>query len=129
MNYYSTRDKTNTASLKEAVIQGLASDKGLYMPNRFPLLSGSELEEISKLEYHQIAHLILNKYLEEEIDSRQLAKLTEDAYNFTIPLEQVIDRKYVKREGQTFHPTDLGKEVNRLLLAKFSDIISFIQIV
>jgi DNA topoisomerase-1 len=36
----------------------------------------------------------------------------------------IIDRKYVKREGQTFHPTDLGKEVNKLLLAKFSDIIN-----
>ncbi len=39
-------------------------------------------------------------------------------------ISTIIDRKYVKREGQTFHPTDLGKQVNTLLLAKFSDIIN-----
>jgi len=38
-------------------------------------------------------------------------------------ISTIIDRGYIKREGQTFRPTDLGRKVNKLLLAKFSDII------
>ncbi len=38
-------------------------------------------------------------------------------------ISTIIDRKYVTREGQSFRPTELGRKVNTLLLAKFSDII------
>ena len=32
MKYYSTNHQAPDASLEEAVVKGLASDKGLYMP-------------------------------------------------------------------------------------------------
>ena len=34
MRYYSTNKTSPTASLKEAVVRGLAPDRGLYMPER-----------------------------------------------------------------------------------------------
>ena len=38
MLYYSTNKKTHSVTLQDAVIKGLASDKGLYMPERiYPL--------------------------------------------------------------------------------------------
>ncbi|MCX6645796.1 MAG: type I DNA topoisomerase, partial [bacterium] len=39
-------------------------------------------------------------------------------------ISTIIDRKYVTREGQSFKPTPLGRQVNKLLLDKFSDIIN-----
>ncbi len=39
-------------------------------------------------------------------------------------ISTILDRKYVLREGQSFRPTELGRKVNTLLLAKFSDIIN-----
>jgi len=39
-------------------------------------------------------------------------------------ISTIIERKYISREGQSFKPTDLGKQVNTLLLAKFSNIIN-----
>ena len=39
-------------------------------------------------------------------------------------ISTIIDRKYVTREGPAFKPTDLGRQVNKLLLDKFSDIIN-----
>ncbi|HEX9745976.1 MAG TPA: type I DNA topoisomerase [bacterium] len=38
-------------------------------------------------------------------------------------ISTIIDRKYVEREGQAFKPTSLGRQVNSLLVEKFSDII------
>ena len=37
MNYYSTNNKSHRVSLKEAVLQGLAPDQGLYMPEQINL--------------------------------------------------------------------------------------------
>ena len=41
MKYYSTNHQASDASLEEAVVKGLASDKGLYMPeaNYFLILN------------------------------------------------------------------------------------------
>jgi len=39
-------------------------------------------------------------------------------------ISTILDRKYVTREGQSFSPTELGRQVNTLLLDKFSDIIN-----
>ncbi len=36
----------------------------------------------------------------------------------------IIDRKYVERRRRTFHPTELGKLVNALLVASFPDIFN-----
>ena len=39
MKYYSTNGKAPLASLEKAVVQGLAEDRGLYMPERIVPLS------------------------------------------------------------------------------------------
>jgi threonine synthase len=39
MKYYSTNNKAHKVTLREAVVQGLAPDNGLYMPERIPVLS------------------------------------------------------------------------------------------
>jgi len=38
MRYYSTNKKTPEVSLQEAVVKGLASDKGLFMPKEIKRL-------------------------------------------------------------------------------------------
>ena len=38
MNYYSTNKQAPLATLEEAVVKGLAGDKGLYMPERIERL-------------------------------------------------------------------------------------------
>ena len=38
MKYYSTNKKVENVSLEEAVVKGLAEDKGLFMPNEIKTL-------------------------------------------------------------------------------------------
>ena len=55
MKYYSTNKQASDASLEEAVVKGLASDKGLYMPYEIKPLPKSFFDEIENLSFQEIA--------------------------------------------------------------------------
>ena len=46
MKYYSTNRQAPLATLHEAVVKGLASDKGLYMPEAIKPLTKEFFDEI-----------------------------------------------------------------------------------
>ena len=100
IKYYSTNRKSPEVSLEEALLKGLAPDGGLYMPDSFPLLTREELESFYSREYYEIAFIILSKFVGNDINSQDLLRLCQDAYNFGIPLEKVSGRKYIMRLDQ-----------------------------
>ena len=59
MKYYSTNGKAPLATLEEAVVRGLAPDRGLYMPERIKSLSGSFFEDIDKMSFLELACHVL----------------------------------------------------------------------
>ena len=71
MNYFSTRGATERVSSAEAILKGLASDGGLYVPAAFPQVSLSEIEALAPLLYEEraerILRLFLTDYTEEEL--------------------------------------------------------------
>ena len=100
IKYYSTNLKSPEVSFSEALLKGLAPDGGLYLPSSLPLVSASELESLSSKEYYEIAFIILNRIIGDEIPKDELKKLCADAYNFDVPLEKVYERKYIMRLDQ-----------------------------
>ncbi len=72
ITYVSTRDKNNTATASEAVLQGLAKDGGLYVPTKVPKLD-VPLRTLAGMDYREIAYevmkLYLSDYTEEELKS------------------------------------------------------------
>ncbi len=122
MKYYSTRDKTNTASLKEAVIQGLATDKGLYMPERFPVLSRKEMEKIKLSNLAETGLIISQKLFGEDIPEAELTRIVKDALDFDTPLKQVDDNIYSLElfYGPTLAFKDVGARFMARLLQYFT---------
>ncbi len=55
MKYYSTNKKAPLATLHEAVVKGLAGDRGLYMPERIKPLPKEFYENIDKMTFREIA--------------------------------------------------------------------------
>jgi len=100
IKYYSTNLRSPEVSFSEALLKGLAPDGGLYMPASLPLLSSEEIESFQFEEYSQIAFSILNKLIGSEIDSEILFNICRETYNFEVPLEKVLDRKYIMRLDQ-----------------------------
>lgn len=61
MKYISTRGNSTEKKSTEAIIQGLASDKGLFIPSEIPRLP-IDLSMLSELTYHQVASLVLMSF-------------------------------------------------------------------
>ena len=98
--FYSTNLMAAHMPFHEALLKGLAPDKGLFMPERIPLISKAELLDHASMDYHEIAFDIIHKFLQGVIPEDDLRAITKDAYDFEVPLENVVDRKYVMRLDQ-----------------------------
>ncbi len=116
ISYYSTNRRAEKATFREALLKGLAPDKGLYMPQRVPALSAGEIAGFAGMPYHEIARTVCGKFLAGQIPDRDLAALCRDAYDFPVPLELVADRRYVMRLDQG--PTASFKDFAARLMAR-----------
>ena len=61
MEYLSTRGEDRNFSFESVLLNGLARDGGLYLPEKWPKFSFSEISEMQGLAYHEIASLIISK--------------------------------------------------------------------
>ena len=97
LTFYSTNLKAGNLRFHEALLKGQAPDKGLYMPVSIPRIPLSEIEEYSSKEYWEIAFHVAKRFLAGEIPDEDLKNIVRDAYNYDVPLEHVVARKYVMR--------------------------------
>ncbi len=100
IRYYSTNLRAPEASFSEALLKGLAPDGGLYMPVSYPKISSDELASYSGKKYYEIAFSVLSRFFGNEIPANVLSEMCKDAYPFDVPLEKVVDRKYIMRLDQ-----------------------------
>jgi len=62
LNLYSTNGKAATVSFSEALLKGIAPDRGLYMPEELPQFSKEEIDAFSGMEYFEIAYEVIKKF-------------------------------------------------------------------
>ena len=116
MQYYSTSGNAPKASLQEAVVKGLAPDKGLYMPERIPTIPKAFFNNIGEMSLQDIAYVVANTLFGEDIESETLKEIVNDTLNFDIPLVHVADNKY---SLELFHgPTLAFKDVGARFMAR-----------
>jgi threonine synthase len=98
--YHSTNGNAEKVSFSEALLKGLAPDKGLYMPDRIPELDRDLIRSLHHKPYAEIAAVIARNMLKGEIPDEEIGRITHDAYNFEVPLEKVYGRNYIMRLDQ-----------------------------
>jgi len=92
MLYHSTNKQSSPLTFSQALLQGQAPDRGLYMPENIPRLSDHEIKRFCRMEYHKMASVLMGRFIGDEIPRDVLDNLTRDAYDFEIPLELVCDK-------------------------------------
>ncbi len=116
MKYYSTNHGTDDVSLKDAVVKGLAADRGLFMPERIPQLPKAFFNNIQNLTLQEISFAVANTLFGEDIEPETLKEIVYDTLNFDIPLVHVADNKY---SLELFHgPTLAFKDVGARFMAR-----------
>lgn len=116
MEYYSTNGKAGRATLHEAVVKGLAGDKGLFMPEVIKRLPESFFDEIQDLTFRQIACRVADAFFGEDVPADVLEQIVCDTLNFDCPAVKVTDNIY---SLELFHgPTLAFKDVGARFMAR-----------
>ncbi len=100
MRYISTRGDAPTLDFGGVLLEGLAADGGLYVPDELPAISTSDLADFAGLEYHEVATRVLAPFVAPSLSVDDLARLTGDAYStFThadvVPLSALTAGEHV----------------------------------
>lgn len=91
MQYYSLTNKTLKANFKEACIQSIAPDNGLYFPNYIPQLPSIFFNGLKAASKEAIAYDVLQPYIGNDIPKKDLEKILEETFDFPFPLVPVTD--------------------------------------
>lgn len=116
MKYYSTNHKAPQASLQEAVVKGLAPDRGLYMPERIQALPQSFFETIEQRSFQEIAYEVAKAFFGEDIENETLKQIVYETLSFDTPIVEVSKNIY---SLELFHgPTLAFKDVGARFMAR-----------
>jgi threonine synthase len=117
VRFYSTNRQAPVVGLAEALLQGQAPDRGLYLPQTYPQLTRSGLLRLRGRPYAEVAWAVLRGYTRGVIDDDTLRALCEDAYNYEVPLEQVTGRSWLLRLDRG--PTASFKDFAARMMARW----------
>ena len=116
MKYYSTNKQAPLASLRDAVVKGLAPDKGLYMPMFINPLPRDFYDSIDTLSFHEIACRVAEAFFGDDIPADTLRQIVFDTLSFDVPLVGVTGDIY---SLELFHgPTLAFKDVGARFMAR-----------
>lgn len=116
MKYYSTNHKAPLASLQQTVEQGLAPDRGLYMPERLNLLPNTFFEHIDEMSFQELSFEVARALFGEDVNHNDLRRIVYDTLNFETPVVKVRDNIHAL---ELFHgPTLAFKDVGARFMAR-----------
>lgn len=116
MRYFSTKNQQQPYTFREAVLKGLPEDNGLFMPESIPQLSAAFMSALDQLPLDSIGFEVLRHFTGEDIPETYLEQLTEETFNFPVPLVPVEANIHAL---ELFHgPTLAFKDVGARCLAR-----------
>lgn len=116
MKYYSTNHTVPQATLREAVVRGLAADRGLFMPERIERLPKAFFDNIDRLSLQDIAVRVAESFFGDDVEPEALETIVRDTLSFDTPVVEVEKDIY---SLELFHgPTLAFKDVGARFMAR-----------
>jgi len=107
--------------LQDAVVKGLAEDKGLFMPDSIKRLPQSFFDSIETLSFQEIAYTVADAFFGEDVEAEALKKIVYETLNFDVPVVPINDNIYSLElyHGPTLAFKDVGGRFMSRLLGYF----------
>ncbi|MDE6677063.1 MAG: threonine synthase, partial [Clostridia bacterium] len=128
MYFISTRGKERVTGA-QAIVQGIAGDGGLFVPEKFPAVSSEEIEKMLEMDYAERTAFVLSKYLD-DYNADELLTAVRTAYSRfeegdAAPLVKIEDGVYILElfHGPTCAFKDMALTVLPYLLKKGCEIV------
>ena len=93
--YHSTRNNDATVTASQAILQGLSTEGGLFVPDHIPTLEKS-LTELSKMSYQEVAYEVM-KLMLSDFTEEELKACINNAYDSKFDTDKIAP--LVKAEG------------------------------
>ncbi|MDW3648450.1 MAG: threonine synthase [Bacteroidia bacterium] len=121
MRLYSTKNKNNFRSLKEAVLKGLPEDKGLFMPEEIPQLPPEFFQKLPQMSFPELAYEVSKCLLKGAIPDEELKAIIEQAINFDAPVHSLDEDKHILElfHGPSLAFKDFGARFMAQLMSYF----------
>ncbi len=122
MNYYSLHKKSPNTSFKNAVINGLAPDRGLYFPETITPLSEDFIKNISDYANEEIAFKVIEQFVGDEIPKKELQEIVKKTVSFDFPVVKIEENIGTLElfHGPTMAFKDVGARFMSECLAYFN---------
>ncbi|MEO0472171.1 MAG: threonine synthase [Bacteroidota bacterium] len=116
MQLFSTNSPQQSVSLRQAVLEGLPKDNGLYMPKQISPLPKSFFQALPSLSFPELSFQVAHHLLGESISSEKLREIVFDAMNFDTPVHWLDSQTGIL---ELFHgPTLAFKDVGARFMAR-----------
>jgi len=93
--FHSTNHKSPNVNFKEAILEGQAPDKGLYMLNKIPKISQDQIFNFKYLSLKEIAFIVLSKIVGDSIPKNEFKKIVKNALNFEVPVNKITENDHI----------------------------------
>lgn len=122
MRYYSTNKKSECVSLRDAVVNGLAEDRGLYMPEKINKLPEEFFKDIDKMSSQEISYEVAKAFFSDDVETDALKKIVYDTMSFDCPVKNICNNIWTL---ELFHgPTLAFKDIGARFMARLLEISS-----
>lgn len=121
MRYYSTNKKSECVSLRDAVVNGLAEDRGLYMPEKINKLPEEFFKDIDKMSFQEISYEVAKAFFGDDVETDALKKIVYDTLSFDCPVKNICNNIWTLElfHGPTLAFKDIGARFMARLLEYF----------
>ena len=89
--YYSLSNPSLTATFAEAVVQGIAPDRGLYFPQNITPLPASFFDQIDTMPIHDMAFTVMQPFVADSISATALKEIIAETLDFDFPIVPIAD--------------------------------------
>ncbi len=122
MKYYSLNRNAPNVSFEEAVVKGLAPDRGLYFPETITTLPSSFFQNIENLTNEEIAFEAIKQFVGNDIPEKNLKEIIKETLCFDFPTVKVEENTYSLElyHGPTMAFKDVGARFMSRCLAYFN---------
>lgn len=116
MKYYSLNNEAPNTSFKQAVIKGIAPDRGLYFPEKITPLDKSFFKNIDTLSNTEIAFETIKQFVSSDIPEPILKAIIDETLSFEFPVVRLSNSISTL---ELFHgPTMAFKDVGARFMAR-----------
>ncbi len=121
MKLHNLKIATQQVNFKQAVIQGIGQERGLFFVNRFKPLEN--LDEILTMNFVERSSHIIHHLIDSELSFEQVNKMVSNAFNFDVPMVEVTDNMACLElfHGQTLAFKDFGARFMAQCVKVFND--------